>query len=68
MGKFYAGLVMTVVLVVGGLFTLIAAKRRGMAAGVAKGRAREIIRDINEAVASGDDAAIQKALEDKAHE
>ena len=65
MGKFYAAITGVVILALGWLYTVIAAKRRGVASGDTKRRAKELIREVNEAVAEGDDAKIQDMLEEK---
>jgi len=66
-GKFYAGLIGIAMLAVAAVWTLIATKRRGIRQGSARGEAREAIRHIRDAVERGDDAEIQRLLEEKIH-
>lgn len=64
-GSLYAVLGAVLVAGVGGLVLFLRGLKQGAAVGEAKERAREAIGEIREAVERGDDADIQRRLEEK---
>lgn len=68
MDKVYWGVCLTAALGLLGFLSLIAAKRRGISQGEARGKAREAIDRITDAVKRGDDAEVQRLIEEKIHE
>lgn len=68
MGKFYAGLVLTAVFSILSALVIIASRRKGIAQGEARGKAKELIDRVQDAVNRGDDAEVQRLIEEKVHE
>ena len=67
MGKFYVGLIITAAISIFGSLAVIASRRKGISQGEARGKAKEAIDRIQDAVNRGDDAEVQRPIEEKVH-
>lgn len=68
MPSLYGYLILAFVLTVIGVLVTVAARGRGISEGEAKGKAKEAIARITDAVNRGDDAEVQRLIEEKVHE